>query len=240
MKYFLISLTLTCFTATAGAQPGAQPFKPDYLLYGEVLQRHVNDRGRVNYAALKADKDFPVVLKSMSLMHPNARWSREAQISFWIKTYNMFVLKLICDHYPIGSVQDIPDAFTREFVKIGVHNYSLDYIEKEMLMKKFKWPEIHYAINCGAVSCPPLQNTPIRPEGIEQQLKKLGRTFINDTRFNTLTEKKVEVSRIFEWYAVDFASSGTIGDYLRSQTTVQWPERVKIAYKPYDWSLNAQ
>jgi hypothetical protein len=240
MKYFLISLTLTCFTATAGAQPGAQPFKPDYLLYGEVLRRHVNDRGRVNYAALKADKDFPVVLKSMSLMHPNARWSREEQMSFWINTYNMFVLKLICDHYPIGSVQDIPDAFTREFVKIGVHNYSLDYIEKEMLMKKFKLPEIHFAINCGAVSCPPLQNTPIRPEGIEQQLKKLGRTFINDTRFNTLTEKKVEVSLIFEWYAADFASYGTIADYLRSQTTVQWPERVKIVYKPYDWSLNAQ
>lgn len=240
MKAFLISLILSGITAVAAAQPGSQPFKPDYLLYGEVLQRHVDDRGRVNYAALKADKDFPVVLKSMSLMHPNARWSREEQMSFWINTYNMFVLKLICDHYPIGSVKDIPDAFTREFVKIGVHNYSLDYIEKEMLMKKFTWPEIHFAINCGAVSCPPLQNTPIRPEGLEQQLRALARSFINNPHFNTLTEKKVEVSRIFEWYASDFAPSGSITDYLRAQSATQCPDKVKVEYKNYDWSLNAQ
>ena len=66
-------------------------------------------------------------------------------------------------------------------------------------------------------------------------LEKQAKAFINNPKFNTINSKEVEISKIFEWYAVDF---GNIIDYLNQYSNTQINKNAKVTYKEYNWALN--
>jgi len=49
---------------------------------------------------------------------------------------------------------------------------------------------------------------------------------------------KVELSKIFDWYAADFAKSGGVLSFINQRRTPPLPDGAKIGYQDYDWSLN--
>ena len=99
-------------------------------------------------------------------------------------------------------------------------------------------PRIHFAINCASFSCPKLINEAYTEANLEKQLATAAKSFINDTSKNTITANKVEISKIFDWFAGDFKQKGTVIDFLNQYSTLKINSKAKISYKEYNWTLN--
>lgn len=111
---------------------------------------------------------------------------------------------------------------------------------------------IHFALNCGAVSCPPVKN--FTKQGIEEELRIVSQAFCEDdsnVRIDT-ENRTVYLSKIFSWYQEDFGKSNsqlleTLKSCLRGTKEYELKEllfhvrmsSVKIKYVNYDWSTDA-
>ena len=95
----------------------------------------------------------------------------------------------------------------------------------------------HFAINCCAASCPKLNNKAFTKDNVNKELKRLTKEFCL-SKNNTLEEKKVELSKIFEWYGAEFvAHSGSVVKYIEGVTGKTFHPKVKVSYKEYDWKI---
>ena len=65
--------------------------------------------------------------------------------------------------------------------------------------------------------------------------KKATKAFVNNATYNKITADKVEVSKIFEWYAVDF---GDLITFLNKYSDVKINPGAELNYMEYNWALN--
>ena len=107
-------------------------------------------------------------------------------------------------------------------------------------------------MNCASVGCPPLRAEAYTGERIDAQLDEQTRRWIADPSRNFVkpSEKRVEVSKIFDWYRADFGGPAGkedergVLDFLIRHGPAEWkpflesfdPDDVK--HLDYDWSLN--
>lgn len=214
--------------------------QPKHDTWDDLLQKHVDDQGRVHYAGFKADEALlDAYLEELSKMPAQRSWSRSQQLAYWINAYNAFTVKLILDHYPVQSIRDIHDGnpWAVHWIKIGGTKYSLDQIEHQIIRPQFKDARIHFAVNCAARSCPPLLNKAYNPVVLEQQLRNQTRKFVNHTGYNQLGPDKVRISKIFDWYKTDF---GDLIDYLNRYAEQDIRPQAELQFNDYDWSLNSR
>jgi hypothetical protein len=247
-------------------------FDHDYGNYGEVLQSYVKD-GLVDYGALKKNrKGIDQFVKEIGAVTRNEyeNWSRDQQLAFWINTYNGWFLQIVIDHYPIrggrllgvlypeNSVQRIPGIWDDIKITAAGRQVSLNDLEHKILRPVFKEPRIHFAIVCASISCPVLRSQPFRASPLQRQLEDAAQDFINNptkVRWNA-NEKKLEISKIFDWFSEDFASFADeswvkhyskkqagpvafISKYLPAGEALK-KSKVKVEYLDYDWHLNEQ
>ena len=118
--------------------------------------------------------------------------------------------------------------------------YSLGYLPrlfppktiKQLAVSKIDY-RIHFALNCGAKSCPPIAF--YEYDKIDVQLEKAALSFITTETEIDSVAKKVSVSKIFQWYKGDFRSGGgikkVVSKYLNEDYT-----GYSLYYKKYDWS----
>ena len=61
-------------------------------------------------------------------------------------------------------------------------------------------PKIHFALNCGAKSCPPIKT--FKPDGIDAQLKTATDSYLENDDAVTLEPDKgvIYLSMLFKWY----------------------------------------
>jgi hypothetical protein len=211
----------------------------EHSKWNTILLNHVSDQGNVNYKAIiensKALNDY---LELLSKNHPSSNWSKLETLAYWINAYNAFTVKLIIDHYPVSSIKDIKNAWDLNFIKIGDKDYSLNYIEHEII-RKMDEPRIHFALVCAAISCPKLYNQAFTASTLEADLSKLTKEFLRDSSKNTLTEKHVKLSKIFQWFKKDFEQNGgSVIDFLNSYSEVCISPKAKKSFYKYDWRLN--
>lgn len=209
--------------------------------YDQWLKTHVTAAGAVHYKNMKADEaKLQSLLQELSGMEPAATVAKNVQLAYWINLYNAATLQLVLQHYPVKSIKEINNGkpWDLEFVTVSGRRYSLNYIENEILRKRFNEPRIHFAINCAAKSCPRLLNGAFKPEQLEVQLNALTASFINDAAKNKITVGKVELSEIFNWYAKDFMQKGSVIDFLNGWSATRIAPTASIQYLNYDWSLN--
>jgi len=232
-RFFSTLFVLLCFTFTLlSATP------PSHETWDALLKKHVSATGKVNYKAIKTEKSkLEEYLKNLSTNAPEESWSKAEQMAFWINAYNAFTIKLIVDSYPIASITKLHAGkpWDQKWIKIGSKTYSLNNIENDILRPQFKDARIHFAVNCAAKSCPPLLNAAWTAANLNANLDAQAKKFINNPAFNKLSEKKAEVSKIFEWYATDF---GKLIDFLNKYATTKVGAKAKVSYLEYDWGLN--
>lgn len=201
-----------------------------------MLKKYVSASGSVNYAGFKNDPTLGRYLGILESADPKSM-SRAEQKAFWINVYNIYTIKLIIDNYPLKSINDIGSPWDKKFIRIAGNNYSLNQVENEILRPQFNDARVHFAINCASISCPKLHNRAFTAENLESKLDKLTREFVNGN-MNELTPQKVMVSKIFDWYAVDFITDGSLIDWLNKYADIEINSDAAIAYKKYDWGLN--
>lgn len=232
-KTFATTLWICLATLALQAQTA-----PSHAGLDSLLQKHVSETGRVNYKALKADKDALAAYCQTLSDHPvQDSWAREEKLAYWLNAYNAFTLKLVVDNYPTKSIMNFDGGKTWDVkrIKLGDKKYSLNNIENDIIRPQFKDPRIHFAVNCAAKSCPPLWNRAYTAENLDSALDARARAFINDTNYNTLSDSKASVSKIFEWYASDF---GDLKKYLNQYATTRLKSSAVVTFKEYDWGLN--
>ncbi len=211
----------------------------DHSLWDDLLQKHVSNKGNVNYKGFRADKkEFNFYLKSLSENPPQESWSKSATLAYWMNVYNAFTVKLILDNYPTKSIKDIKGPWSHRFIKIGEKWYTLNDVEHRII-RKMGEPRIHFALVCAAVSCPKLYNKAFTANNLEEDLSLLTRGFLNDSTKNNISEKGIKLSKIFKWYGGDFKKNGnSLIDFLNAYTDVTISPNAKKSFKDYNWALN--
>ena len=118
---------------------------------------------------------------------------------------------------------------------------------RQFLVQKNLDPRIHFALNCGANSCPPIRI--YQAEKLEKQLDLAAKSFVNQDL--QIQNGKVKMSKLLLWYKKDFGQNDDevletllkfvqdadlkvqVEQILKDKTQVE-----KIEHKDYDWVLN--
>jgi hypothetical protein len=187
-----------------------------------------------------------------------------ARLAFWINIYNALVFHAIVALEIRQTVWEVRGFYARVCYRIGGFVLSADDVEHGILRDNARhgWlrrrhfsgrdprlalamhpldPRVHFAITCGAQSCPPVGV--YRAEALDQQLDLAARNFLNQEV--SLDERgRVGCSRILRWYGADFEAAGGLGPFLAryldpgpARDAVGGRARPCDVYRPYDGSL---
>ena len=212
--------------------------KFNHSAWNNLLQKHVTKDGVVNYKDFKTDRSKLLeYIKVLGKNMPTDNWSKSQKLAYWINAYNAMTVDLILQNYPLKSIKDIKKPWNQRLWKLGEKWYNLDEIEHKIL-RKMDEPRIHFAINCASFSCPPLLNEAFTATYLEAQLTQVTKTFLADSRRNTITKDKLEISKIFKWFSKDFKQNGSLIDFLNTYIDVKISAKAKKKYKDYNWDLN--
>jgi len=238
------------------------PPSVDHSTFDRLLTRFVNAEGQVDYTGVQASADTGLIpyLEMLAATDP-ANLSRDGKLAFWINAYNAYTLKLIVDHYPVETINDIKPGVGPQIPKVNSPFQldvgavadtvrSLDDIEHQIIRKRFDEPRIHFALVCAAVSCPRLRQDAYTGETLDAQLDDQARVFLHTDGKNEVPaadeEGVIRLSRIFKWFDEDFGGSKAStqrflapyfeGDVRRNLENAAYD----VDYLPYDWSLNVQ
>ncbi len=212
--------------------------KFNHAIFDMLLEENVTNDGRTNYKGFIKNKAiFKQYLQSLSDNMPDDTWSKADKLAYWLNAYNAFTIKLIIDNYPVKSIKNIKDPWDTRFFKLGAKWYNLNEIEHKIL-RKMGDPRIHFGINCASFSCPPLLNGAFTAATVDSKLDFLAHQFINDPLRNKISENRIQLSKIFQWFAKDFKTQGSLIDFLNQYSEVVIAKNAKKSYLKYNWNLN--
>lgn len=251
--------SMHCRQDTSPAPPpaaNAVTVEPDYAVWDQLLERYYSESEGFDYGALK-ENDMAAIHKLQNdLSRVDAdSLGEKARLAFWINLYNVHVVALVAENYPVESIRDLStdlirrlNVFDKEVVTYGAGMMSLNDVEHEKV-RKFGDPRIHFAINCAAASCPPIREAGAYTGAeLDRQLDEQTRKFLNGpmgVEIATAGDSTVvRTTKIMEWFGEDFEDIGQL-TFLRKhlspdkvKTLEAAGENVKIEYQDYDWSLN--
>src|SRR5262245_12977554 len=264
----MLRVILNDGSAGAPVEPGPAAERLQAVMLA-ALAAHTRDDGRVHYGLLTASHAFAAAetaARALAGARPEALGGRAERLAFWINVYNALVLHGIVRLGVRSSVRRVWNFFGRVSYRIGSHLLSLDDVEHGVLRdnRRRPWPPLrpfragdarrelavspldprfHFAISCGAASCPPVGV--YRAEAIDRQLEAATRNFVHQEI--VLAGGRLACSRLFRWYRTDFDAAGGLGPFLLRHLD-DGPARHALAagalpcgaFRPYRWTLQHQ
>jgi len=196
--------------------------------------------GRVDY---KGIKNNPALLNEVVSLAEGITVSKSNAAeyqAFWIDGYNISVINNVINNYPLKTPTSKAGFFDKIKHNIGGKSITLNDIENKLLRGNFsKEARFHFVLVCAGLGCPPIINKAYKPATLEAQLQKQTTLALNDPKFIRVNKNKVQISQIFEWYTGDFKQGGKkLVDYINQYRTEKLPEKAKVSYYSYDWTLN--
>ncbi|MGM0768196.1 MAG: DUF547 domain-containing protein [Pseudomonadota bacterium] len=193
---------------------------------------------------------------------PGTMDGREESVAFWINAYNYFMLARILTERPDGelvsSVWDyggrvnpfVDSVFERESFTIGGRDYSLNEIEKGILLgeeyadRGWKDARVHFAVNCASVGCPPLRNKLYTADNLDDLLTENTRRAFSTERHLRVDGDSLYVTELFKWYEEDFTeTAGSERAFIEQWADPAVAERAtetsSMKFIDYDWTLNS-
>lgn len=252
------NLTLILLGLLAMAVPAAAAAPPDYKTWGELLSKYYDPAKGMNYKALKAQNKATLddLRRRMAAVDPQTL-SRQDQLAYWINLYNISVVGIVVDSYPVESIRDLStdpvirlNIFKKDLVETRRGKMSLNDIENERIRNGFKDARIHFAINCAAESCPPIRPEPYVGSRINEQLDDQTRKFLNGPHGVRMEKKGGELvlhtTKVMDWFKEDFDKwgGGTVGFLTRYVSPDKRRQmdaagsQIEVKYDDYSWKLN--
>jgi hypothetical protein len=161
----------------------------------------------VDYKSLKRNKlELTQILDEFAKLDPNVynSWSKEDKIALWLNAYNIKMLKIIADNYPIESQRILrilwgPDSIRHikgiwDDYKFIIMNeeFTLKEIERRFFRREFDDPRVFFAISYASLSSPPLRNEPYYGSRLYEQLDDQAKKFLsNPLAFKIDKEKRI-------------------------------------------------
>ncbi len=172
--------------------------------------------------------------------------------AFWLNMYNAWY-QLLAVQYPKAGKK----IFRMKQIQIAGRFYSLDQIEHGIL-RKYRWKyslgyfpslfipkhirqsavtnidyRIHFAMNCGAKSCPAIAF--YTPDKIEQQLLLATKVFLQQETMIDESTRSVTTTKIIQWFIGDFGGRKKVLELL-STITGKDLSNYRLKFAPYDWT----
>lgn len=212
------------------------------------------------YAARTGDstEQFTAELKNLDVGNLAAGLNSDTKkIAFWLNIYNGFTQVILTknpDQYKTRTA-----FFSSKQINIAGNLMSLDFIEHGILRhSKVKWAEgyigklfpsklekelrvgkldyrIHFALNCGAKSCPPIAF--YTPEELGSQLDVAVKTYLKGECEYDKATNIVKVPALMGWFRGDFGGKIGMIKILVENKIIPEGTKPKIKFKSYDWTL---
>lgn len=245
---FIISIMWYVFSRPRrNFRPG--PANQNLMAYAAGLLNQLKTN-QFRDSSLAALSDY--TLEQLETGLPNDR----ARIVFWVNVYNA--------GYQIHARRrgnQSSSIFTDKSIAFSGFSLSLDDIEHGIL-RKYRWKyslgylpqfmparsvhrlavdtvdfRIHFVLNCGARSCPPIRI--LQEIQLEDQLSSATRTFLQQETTIDSTTRVVYVSRIMLWFMADFGGMEGIKTII-STNLGENIAGLSVKFNDYDWSAALQ
>ncbi|MEN8719176.1 MAG: DUF547 domain-containing protein [Oceanococcaceae bacterium] len=181
------------------------------------------------------------------------------QLAFWLNIYNGYT-QYFLQTDPTLYLESRPDYFSREQVPIAGAVLSLEQIEhgilrrgatiytlghirllffRRAMVRQFAVDQvdyrIHFALNCGALSCPPV--LAYRAETVDAQLDAISRYYLQQEAHYSAENDEVAVPALLRWFSADFGSRQDKREILRKHGVLPAGVKPALRYRDYDWTL---
>jgi hypothetical protein len=204
------------------------------------LKQYVKN-GRVNYTSLKQNSALLDSLVTQIGQMNIVGISDTYKQAFYINAYNLLIVHSVLQKYPISSPQKIAGFFDEKKHKVAGGLYTLNELEFDLLFSKYKDLRFHFALNCGAISCPTLYAEAFNPKELNEQLNFNTKMVMDRDDYVRIdhANKQIHVSKIFEWYKEMFdVNGGSIRRFINHNRFDLLPNDYVIVFDDYDWALN--
>jgi len=240
-----------------------------------IYNSHLSPDGKkVDYKAIGESAEFKQYQKyTAELKRVNIETaSREDKVAFFINVYNALVIHAFVTRGPPTNLWQRYKFFNVVSYVIGGNVFSLNEIENGILRSNRKpigslrkpfskndprlsialekpEPRVHFALVCGAKSCPPIKT--YSSKDIDNQLQLAAESFLEgDDCVVDMTKKEVKLSQIMKWYKEDFGKTkheivqwvvDNMGECPKKNQLKELLEgnHFKLSHLPYDWGLNS-
>ncbi len=240
--YFLIfSMT----ASTVFSQPGDDGIRlSQYLLY--AARTGDSTRG---YKDSLASVGFETLIQQLD--------NDDKRKTFWLNIYNAFTQTGLQENP--AWYKNRNKFYKRKYIVVAGKKLSLDFIEHGIIRRskiklslgylnklfpsavekklRLKKPDyrIHFALNCGARSCPPIAF--YKPDQINKQLELATNAYLKTEVIFSGENKTVELPAIFSWFRGDFGGKKGILKILQQRNIIPENSSPSIKWKKYDWTL---
>jgi len=179
------------------------------------------------------------------------------KLAFWLNIYNAIVQDELAknpDLYKerskffgtnlieIAGIEMSPDDIEHGILRKSSLKLSLGYLQKLFPSKTEKiWrvdkvdSRIHFALNCGASSCPAINW--YSPKLINEQLDLASKVYLDQTVLIDSTNKTIGIPKLFSWFRGDFGGESGTRRFICKYYSKPIPENYDLIYLEYSWSL---
>ncbi len=217
-----------------------------------VLHKYVNKDGLVDYRTLSRRRtELLDAIDLFKSLDPDIfdGWSQNDKTAFWLNAYNLHLLRIILDNYPIQSSRTLrlfwpPDSIRHikgiwddyKFI-IMDEQFTLREIDNRFFRLRCDDPRVFFAISYASVSGPVLRNEPYYGDTLDQQLDDQVRKFLAGRHaFRIDREKQVVwLSSILKqtWYGQQFVDRyGTDRKFKNQEHAVRAALNFLLNYIP--------
>ncbi|MGH2628291.1 MAG: DUF547 domain-containing protein, partial [Anaerolineales bacterium] len=215
------------------ASPGRPPDPEDLggilsKLRAEAAKDRVDGLDYGAVARSEAYAEYRRYAFDLRAFDPAELGSRQKRLAFWINLYNGLVLDAVIQWRVERTVREVAGFFRRAAYRMGGLRYSALDIENGILRGNAPHPalpgapfgpadprqahspdrvdpRVHFALVCASRSCPPL--AAYDALHVNGQLDQAARSFIRGGGVELdASQGRIHLSRIFQWYAVDFGA----------------------------------
>ena len=190
------------------------------------------------------------------------REDRRSGLAFWLNCYNAGTQLLLAERperyesplrmvrfflmpaITVGGTDLALDRIENGLLRGGRSKYGLGYLPKFLVTAfehRYRLPEcdprIHFALNCGAESCPPIRA--YDPDRIDDQLDLATRSYLDSTVEYDPDAGSVSVPRVFLWFRGDFGGRSGIYEFLRRYDAIPADATPTLDYRSWDWAKAA-
>lgn len=251
MKLLQLLMLLGSMSMYSTVQAGEVAAPPEEAItdWADVLERHVDSRGYVDFEALKQNSaeltrytDWVAAVDPEK--HPEWFPDTQSKLAHHINAYNALAMRHVLDN-------DLPKELTAlrrlnffRLSKVGVGGarMSLEAYENNII-RKIGEPRVHVALNCMSESCPRLPRVPFAAATLDAQLDQEARKFFNESRNVRvdMVKRTVYLTEIMKFFPEDFlAVSPSLIAYANRYRNDPIPTDYQVRHIAYDWTIIQQ
>jgi hypothetical protein len=164
----------------------------------------------------------------------------------WLNIYNAHVVAHILKHYPVSSVERVPDFYKRRVARIGGRYASAQHLANDA--RQLEDARVGFALCRGTLGGPALREEAYTAERLDAQLEDQAKRFFADRNKFQLDKrgKFMRLSKVFRWEQPHIVRiEGSILKFLARYVPPEDAELVQsgtlsIRFSRYDTDLNGE